>query len=68
MPCDECRKLEEEEANTRRALQEQKTVNRKWNLHGKQAKEAERALERAYDLARAKNRLHKDASHVNTHK
>jgi hypothetical protein len=63
MLCAECRKLQDEEENAMRALQEQGTVNRECNLHGKQAKKVERDLEKAYDLARAKNRLHKRTYH-----
>lgn len=63
MPCDECQNLQEEEADAWRSLQEQRTVNRQSKLDGKQAKEVEEGLERAYNLACAKNRLHKGKSH-----
>jgi hypothetical protein len=63
MPCDECERLQQEEVSNLRSLQEQRYINRQSGLRGKQAKELEQGLERAYSLARAKTRLHKGTCH-----
>lgn len=63
MQCDECEKLQKAEASALRSFQEQRSVNRQMGLRGKSAKESERALEQAYNLARAKTRLHKGKCH-----
>lgn len=63
MPCHECEKLHEEESRSWGSLQEQRYINRQFGYRGKAVKEGERALERAYNLARAKTRLHKGECH-----
>jgi len=63
MQCDECEKLQKAEAFARSSLQEQRFVNRQWGIRGKSAEQSERALEQAYNLARAKTKLHKGECH-----
>ena len=63
MACDECRKLQQEEKQAWQSLQGQRAMHRQMSLHVKEAKKVEQILTQAYDLARAKIRLHKGEVH-----
>lgn len=63
MPCEECERLQREEAYALRSLQEQRYINRQSGNRGKAAKQGEQDCEQGYERARAKMRVPKGECH-----
>jgi hypothetical protein len=63
MACDECSRLQQEETDALQSVQSHRTMNLQMGLDGKEDKKVEQRLREVYDLACAKNRLHKGNVH-----
>jgi len=61
--CEECARLEAEEAQAWRSLQDQRHINSQWHVWKSAARREEQRLTEAHNLAGARRRMHKAVAH-----